>query len=94
MALFGPDAPGRRCLLVGEEQKFAARCQSDAIDPERTSVSSLIVDHLCPKRPPRPKPSGANLEVTRFSLGALLAFVSTPAQWASLDQPMAPGLCT
>jgi hypothetical protein len=33
LALFGPDAPGRRCLLFGEEQKFAARCQSDAIDP-------------------------------------------------------------
>jgi CheY-like chemotaxis protein len=32
-ALFGPDAPGRRCPLIGEEQKFAARCQSDAIDP-------------------------------------------------------------
>jgi hypothetical protein len=35
-ALFGPDAPGRRCPLIGEEQKFAARCQSDAIDPKRT----------------------------------------------------------
>jgi len=33
VALFGPDAPGRRCPLIGEEQKFAARCQSDAIDP-------------------------------------------------------------
>jgi hypothetical protein len=30
VALFGPDAPGRRCPLIGEEQKFAARCQSDA----------------------------------------------------------------
>jgi hypothetical protein len=34
LALFGPDAPGRRCPLIGEEQKFAARCQSDAIDPK------------------------------------------------------------
>ena len=32
-ALFGLDAPGRRCPLIGEEEKFAARCQSDAIDP-------------------------------------------------------------
>ena len=31
-ALFGPDAPDRRCPLIGEERKFAARCQSDAID--------------------------------------------------------------
>jgi hypothetical protein len=32
---FGPDTPGRRCPLTGgEEQKFAARCQSDAIDPK------------------------------------------------------------
>ena len=68
--------------------------QTDANDRSRTSVSSLRVDHLCRKRPPRPKPSGANLEVTRFSLGVLLAFVSTPVQWAILDQPMAPGLCT
>jgi len=37
MALFGPDAPGRRCPLIGEEQKFAARRQSDAIDPSETS---------------------------------------------------------
>jgi hypothetical protein len=36
MALFGPDAPGRRCPLIGEEQKFAARCQSDAIDLKPT----------------------------------------------------------
>jgi hypothetical protein len=36
LALFGPDAPGRRCPLIGEEQKFAARCQSDAIDPKPT----------------------------------------------------------
>ena len=27
-----PAPPGRRCALIGEEQKFAARCQSDAID--------------------------------------------------------------
>jgi len=33
LALFGPDAPDRRCPLIGEEWKFAARCQSDAIDP-------------------------------------------------------------
>ena len=33
VALFGPDAPGRRCPLIGEEQKFAARGQRDAIDP-------------------------------------------------------------
>src|SRR6266704_3421292 len=38
LALFGPDAPGRRCPLIGEEQKFAARCQSDAIDPTRKSA--------------------------------------------------------
>ena len=31
--LFGPHAPDRRCPLIGEEWKFAARCQSDAIDP-------------------------------------------------------------
>jgi hypothetical protein len=41
MALFGPDAPGRRCPLTGEEQKFAARCQSDAIDPKWTLVRPL-----------------------------------------------------
>jgi hypothetical protein len=40
MALFGPDAPARRCPLIGEERKFAARCQSDAIDPERTLALS------------------------------------------------------
>src|SRR6266566_1633581 len=33
VTLFGPDAPDRRCPLIGEEWKFAARCQSDAIDP-------------------------------------------------------------
>jgi hypothetical protein len=38
LALFGPDAPGRRCPLIGEEPKFAARCQSDAIDPNRKSA--------------------------------------------------------
>jgi hypothetical protein len=42
LALFGPDAPGRRCLLIGEEQKFAARCQSDAIDPKRTWLAGSI----------------------------------------------------
>src|SRR5260370_42417444 len=38
LPLFGPDAPGRRCPLIGVEQKFAARCQSDVIDPKRTST--------------------------------------------------------
>ena len=38
LALFGPDAPGRRCPLIGQEQKFAARCQSDAMDPKPTSL--------------------------------------------------------
>jgi hypothetical protein len=36
---FRSDTPGQRCPLIGEEQKFAARCQSDAIDPERTSTA-------------------------------------------------------
>jgi hypothetical protein len=52
MALFGPDAPGRRCPLIGEEQKFAARCQRDAIDraprgrelPVREGLTRIIVD--------------------------------------------------
>ena len=38
VALFGPDALDRRCPLLGEEPKFAARCQSDAIDPEQKSA--------------------------------------------------------
>jgi hypothetical protein len=45
VALFGPDAPGRRCPLIGEEQKFAARCQSDAIDPLLTSSRDAIDAH-------------------------------------------------
>jgi hypothetical protein len=28
----------RRCPLIGEERKFAARCKSDANDPLRTSL--------------------------------------------------------
>src|SRR4051794_14465833 len=87
------DARNDVCLL-GVERKSSVAAKTDANDRSGPSVSSLRVDHLCPKRPPRPKPSGAKLEVTRFSLGALLAFVSTPVQWAILDQPMAPGLCT
>jgi hypothetical protein len=39
LALFGPDAPDRRCPLIGEKWKFAARCQSDAIDSTRTSAA-------------------------------------------------------
>jgi hypothetical protein len=41
LALFGPDAPDRRCPLIGEERKFAARSQSDAIDPEQNSHPAL-----------------------------------------------------
>ena len=52
MALFGPDAPGRRCPLIGEEQKFAACYQTDAIDraprgrelPVREDLTRIIVD--------------------------------------------------
>jgi hypothetical protein len=41
LALFGPDAPDRRCPLIGEERKFAARSQSDAIDPSRTFGAAI-----------------------------------------------------
>jgi hypothetical protein len=47
VALFGPDAPGRRCPLIGEEQKFAARCQCDANDPKQTfEERCLLNDYL------------------------------------------------
>ena len=69
VALFGPDAPGWRCPLIGEEQKFAARCQSDAIDPCRTSmaISNLQVWRL------RSWPTGVPADDAHRAIGAYQA---------------------
>jgi hypothetical protein len=68
----------RGCPVIGVDRTSPFGRQNDAIDPERTLRLFTIRGSFVSKKAPAAEAERGQLEVTRFSLCALLAFVSTP----------------